>query len=144
MKIDMVTMLGLVTGKVYRTVAAVTRTAGRSSWSFVWCWQTWVAAALFFVAGWWASRPAPLPADAALQIKNAIVAAFNGADGGPRARIGSSIFASRFYAAIAALGNWALIYSVLVGVGTANRTSVLIAIDHVPTVDATDISVNFS
>lgn len=85
-----------------------------------------------------------VPADAAQQIKNAIVAAFNGADGGPRARIGSSIFASRFYSAIAALGNWALIYSVLVGVGTANRTSVLIAIDRVPTVDAADISVNFS
>ncbi len=85
-----------------------------------------------------------VPADAALQIKNAIVAAFNGQDGGPRARIGSSIFASRFYAAIASLGHWALIYSVQVGVGTANRTSVLIPIDRVPTVATADISVNFA
>jgi hypothetical protein len=85
-----------------------------------------------------------VPADAALQIKGAIVAAFNGQEGGPRARIGSSIFASRFYAAIAALGHWALIYSVQVGVGTANRTSVLIPIDSVPTVSTADISVNFA
>lgn len=85
-----------------------------------------------------------VPADATVRIRAAIVAAFNGADGGQRARIGSSIFASRFYAAIAGLGPWALIYSVLVGVGTANRSAVLIRIDQVPTLDPTDISVNFA
>lgn len=85
-----------------------------------------------------------VPTDAALRIRNAVVAAFNGADGGSRARIGSEIFASRFYSAIAALGPWALIYSVLVGVGTANRTSLLVQIDQVPTLDPADISVNFA
>jgi hypothetical protein len=48
-----------------------------------------------------------VPANAQTLIRNAIVAAFSGADGGSRARIGSMVFASRFYATIAALGDWA-------------------------------------
>src|SRR6185312_16499588 len=45
-----------------------------------------------------------VPADALAQIQAAIVIAFAGADGGPRARIGSTLFASRFYAPVANLG----------------------------------------
>lgn len=56
-----------------------------------------------------------VPADATTQIRNAVIAAFTGADGGPRARIGSTIFASRFYAGIASLGSWAQIVSIVVG-----------------------------
>lgn len=56
-----------------------------------------------------------VPSDAATQIKDAIIAAFAGQDGGPRARIGSTTYASRFYAPIAALGSWVKIISVLVG-----------------------------
>ena len=44
-----------------------------------------------------------------------ISAAFSGSDGGARPRIGSEIFASRFYAGIASLGAWAQIVSVLIG-----------------------------
>jgi len=39
-----------------------------------------------------------VPSDAASQIQAAILHAFVGGDGGPRARIGSTIFASRYYA----------------------------------------------
>lgn len=56
-----------------------------------------------------------VPADAATQVQNAIIAAFAGADGGARATIGSTIFASRYYAPIAALGSWAQIISLLIG-----------------------------
>jgi hypothetical protein len=56
-----------------------------------------------------------VPSNAATLIQNAIIAAFAGADGGPRARIGSTIFASRFYAPIAALGTWAQIISLTIG-----------------------------
>jgi hypothetical protein len=56
-----------------------------------------------------------VPADAAQQIQNAIIAAFSGSDGGARARIGSTIYASRYYAAVAALGPWVQIISILVG-----------------------------
>ncbi len=87
---------------------------------------------------------ASVPSDAVARVRAAIIAAFGGADGGPRARIGAYIFASRFYSGIAALGPWALIYSVQVGVTTANQSSVLLAIDKVPTITDTDISVNFA
>lgn len=56
-----------------------------------------------------------VPADAVSQVQNAIIAAFAGADGGARARIGSVIYASRFYAPINALGTWAQIISVTIG-----------------------------
>lgn len=62
-----------------------------------------------------------VPADATTQIQNAIIAAFAGEDGGPRARIGSTIYASRFYAPVATLGAWAQI--VAIDVGSANAPS---------------------
>ena len=62
-----------------------------------------------------------MPADAVTQIQNAIIAAFAGADGGPRARIGSTIFALRFASSIIALGSWAQIISIQIG--SANTPS---------------------
>ena len=58
---------------------------------------------------------AQVPANAATLIQNAIVAAFSGGDGGSRARIGSIIYASRYYGAVAALGSWVQIISILIG-----------------------------
>lgn len=64
-----------------------------------------------------------VPADAATQIQNAIINAFSGNDGGPRAKIGATIYASRYYSAIAALGSWAQIISITVGsINTATAT----------------------
>lgn len=60
-----------------------------------------------------------VPADAATQIQNAIVSAFAGGDGGPRAKIGTSLFASRFYAPVAALGSWVQIVSIEIGSNNA-------------------------
>ncbi|CAN7373020.1 baseplate J/gp47 family protein [Bradyrhizobium sp. LjRoot220] len=56
-----------------------------------------------------------VPGNAAALIQTAIMSAFAGADGGTRARIGSTVYASRYYAAVAALGTWANIISILVG-----------------------------
>ncbi|MBB3743921.1 hypothetical protein FHX10_003420 [Rhizobium sp. BK591] len=56
-----------------------------------------------------------VPADAATQIQNAIISAFAGGDGGPRAKIGGTLLASRFYAPVAALGSWAQIVSIKIG-----------------------------
>jgi len=56
-----------------------------------------------------------VPSDAVALIQNAIVNAFNGVDGGPRARIGSLLFASRYYSAVAVLGSWAQIVSLKIG-----------------------------
>ena len=62
-----------------------------------------------------------VPANAVTQVQNAIINAFSGGDGGPRARIGSLILASRFYAPIAALGTWAQVRTLQVG--SANTAS---------------------
>lgn len=56
-----------------------------------------------------------VPANAAILVQNAIIAAFAGLDGGPRARIASTVFASRFYAPVAALGTWAKIVEIKIG-----------------------------
>lgn len=59
-----------------------------------------------------------VPSDAITQVQNAIVSAFAGGDGGPRAQIGSTIYASRFIAPVAALGTWVRIISL--GIGSPN------------------------
>lgn len=69
------------------------------------------------------ANSAQIPSDATMQIQNAIIAAFAGADGGTRARIGSTIYASRYYAPIVALGSWVQPISILVG--SNNTTSAL-------------------
>lgn len=58
---------------------------------------------------------AQVPSDAVTQIQNAIVSAFGGGDGGPRARIGATVLATRFYAPVALLGSWAQILSLQIG-----------------------------
>jgi hypothetical protein len=56
-----------------------------------------------------------VPANAVTLIQNAIINAFAGGDGGPRARLGSTLFASRFYSAVGLLGSWAQLVSLYVG-----------------------------
>jgi hypothetical protein len=56
-----------------------------------------------------------VPSNVVAQVQAAIVNAFGGGDGGPRARIGSTVYASRFVAPIVALGSWALVSSMFVG-----------------------------
>lgn len=65
-----------------------------------------------------------VPADAATQIQAAIVSAFAGGDGGPRAKIGVNVFASRFYAPVGLLGTWAQIISIKIG--STNATSAVV------------------
>jgi uncharacterized phage protein gp47/JayE len=87
------------------------------------------------------ANSAAVPADAPALIKAAIISAFSGADGGPRARIGATIFASRFYAPIAALGSWAQIVSLKLGTSTPTLDDVTVQIDQVPTIASADIGV---
>lgn len=85
-----------------------------------------------------------IPANAVALIQAAVVSAFTGADGGSRARIGSSIFASRFYAGIAKLGTWASIYSIQLGIVAPNQNSVLMLASQVPTISPAGVTVSFS
>lgn len=83
-----------------------------------------------------------LPSDIVAQTKAAIVAAFTGQDGGIRARIGATIFASRYYAGISAISSVVSILSLQLGNPTASATSMTVPIDHVPTIDPDDITVD--
>jgi len=82
-----------------------------------------------------------VPSDATILVQQAIIAAFLGLDGGSRARIGATVFASRFYCPVAALGPWVRIVEILVGTVTADAASVAPDIDQVPTIDVADIVV---
>ncbi len=85
-----------------------------------------------------------VPSTAPALIKAAVLSAFQGTDGGLKARIASPIFASRFYAGIASLGSWALIYSIQLGIDAANQNAVLMRMDQIPTLALSDIAVTFS
>lgn len=85
-----------------------------------------------------------VPSNALTLIRNAIVAAFSGSDGGARARIGGTVYASRFYAPVAVLGPWADIIQIQVGTSSANANTVAIDIDTIPTINPTDISLTLT
>lgn len=58
-----------------------------------------------------------VPSNALGLIRAAMLAAFTGADGGVRARIGTTWFASRFYPAVMALGSW--VNLIQIGMGSS-------------------------
>lgn len=83
-----------------------------------------------------------LPANIIELVRNAVMLAFVGADGGQRARMGGIVFASRYYQAISSTSPYVVIRSVLVGTVTADQPLVEIGIDQEPTLTANDIAVN--
>lgn len=83
-----------------------------------------------------------IPSNYAQQIIDAVVAAFAGTDGGKRALIGSTIYASRFYHGFEKLGPWAEVIQATVAttpVPTLNLVS--LNIDQVPTISTANIVV---
>lgn len=75
-------------------------------------------------------------------IKAAIVDAFNGADGGSRARIGATLYSGRYYPGIAGTDPNVEILSVAMGVSASpTGTAVPVGIDQAPTLDPADIAV---
>jgi hypothetical protein len=83
-------------------------------------YQTSIAATTWFFVTM--VNSSSVPASAQSLVAGAIVNAFVGGDGGQRARIGSTIYASRFYAGIAGLGTWAQIVSVQIGLQATQFT----------------------
>lgn len=86
-----------------------------------------------------------VPSTAAQEVQSAIISAFNGDDGGSRARIGGLLFASRFYSAVASLGVWVQIVEITIDT-SANPTgfTAQMQINQIPTIDASDIVVTIS
>jgi uncharacterized phage protein gp47/JayE len=107
--------------------------------SYTVTWETPAALPILFAVQI-ANNP-QLPANIVALVQQAIIASFNGTDGGARARIGSTIFASRFYGNIVALGPTVSILSLLLGPTTPTLASFTVPINNVPTIDASDITV---
>ena len=88
---------------------------------------------------------ANVPANITTLVQNAIIAAFNGQDGGSRARIGSTLYAGRYFAGISAIGSGVELLSI--GIGTAanpTATSLAMGIDQLPTLSASNIAVTLA
>lgn len=84
---------------------------------------------------------ASLPSDIVDLVKDAVISAFSGGDGGQRARIGAYIYASRFYAPISNISSYVSIISVLIGLDSPNQNSILVGVDQYPSVSAENITV---
>lgn len=83
-----------------------------------------------------------MPSNIIPLIQAAMIDAFNGTDGGTRARIASAIYAGRFYASVAATNSNVQILSILLGTTSPGAsTSVTMGIDQRPTLDASNITV---
>ncbi|KVR27841.1 hypothetical protein WK15_11815 [Burkholderia ubonensis] len=83
-----------------------------------------------------------LPANIVQLVQNAIIAAFTGADGGSRARSNSTIFAGRYYPGVMAIDPSIELLSIQLGWTTANQNSVVMGIDQMPTITASNIVVS--
>ncbi|KWO62548.1 baseplate J/gp47 family protein [Burkholderia territorii] len=84
-----------------------------------------------------------LPADIGQLIQQAIVSAFNGEDGGVKARIGSTTYAGRYYAGVAGTDPNVNIFSISLGTDpmNVNQTSLSFGIDQYPTLDPSNVTV---
>lgn len=128
----------------YNGSTSVTVTDSASGYSFPYpsymvTFQTPTPTAILFAVS--LQNNSLVPSNYVALVRAALLAAFVGADGGARARIGSSILASRFYGSVAALGAWAHLISLQIGIGTANQNAVLMQINQIPTLSGTDIAV---
>lgn len=82
-----------------------------------------------------------VPSNALALLQAAVISAFTGADGGPRARTAMTIYASRYYAAIASLGAWAQIISVFIGeAASPTGNSITLTAAQVPTIVPANIT----
>ncbi|HCM58125.1 MAG TPA: hypothetical protein DIS97_19950, partial [Citrobacter freundii] len=107
-------------------------------------WQTPSAVSVYFKVE--LADNSALPGNIATLVQNAIISAFNGEDGGTRARIGSTIYAGRYYAGVQAIDSDNVdIFSITISRdGSTYQTSASFGIDEVPTLDASNISVTLA
>lgn len=107
-------------------------------------WQTPAAVSVYFKVE--LAENNSLPGDIVNRVQSAVLSAFNGEDGGTRARIGSTIYAGRYYAGVQSIDSDNVdIFSITISRnGTTYQTSASFGIDEVPTLDSSNISVTLA
>lgn len=107
---------------------------------YVVTWLTPTASAVYYKVQ--ISDSDLLPYDVETSIQDAVIDAFNGVDGGSRARIGSTLYAGRYYAGVSAVDPNVNILSITLGwAADALGTSLSIGVDQRPTLSAENITV---
>jgi hypothetical protein len=83
-----------------------------------------------------------VPSDAQAQVRTAIASAFAGGDGGSRAGIGRTLYASRFLASVVALGAWASnVISISIGTSASpTGDTVAVNINQLPTLSTVNVT----
>ncbi len=88
------------------------------------------------------TNAANLPSNIVALVQAAVLAAFTGADGGQKARIGGTLLASRYYAGIAGIAPSVEIVSVYIGTAALpTGLSVAMGIDQQPTLTSANVTV---
>ncbi|MDR1311580.1 MAG: baseplate J/gp47 family protein [Burkholderiaceae bacterium] len=83
-----------------------------------------------------------LPIDIEDRIKRVVADAFLGLDGGTRARIGTEVYASRFYGAVSQINSYVSIIEINVGTtNPADQNSVAVGVDQFPTTSTDSVTV---
>ena len=130
-------MYGTTTETVYDTVSGYSPPLPSYAIKFTVATPTALAVAVTV------ANSAQVPTNALAQIQTAVLNAFTGADNGTRARIASTLYASRYYAGVAGLGAWAQIVSIQIGLaGGALGNSLTMGINQVPTLSAANITLS--
>ena len=108
--------------------------------AYVITWLTPVSTPVYFIVRI-VNNPA-MPSNVVSLIQNAVVAAFNGTDGGTRARIAQTITAGRYFAGIAGVDITVSILTVTMGLtSAAGLSSLTFGIDQLPTLSPTNVVV---
>lgn len=109
--------------------------------SYVVTWETPTPLPIYITVN--IADTAEVPIDIVTLVQNVLLSAFNGTDGGQRARIGATVYAGRFYGGVSAIANTVEIITILVGdSSTPTTSSQPVGIDQVPTLDVSNIVVN--
>ena len=82
-----------------------------------------------------------LPSNVVTLVQNAIMSAFAGTDGGQRARLGKTVYASRYYAGVESISPLIELIAINIGTVTATLNSVGVNINQIPTISAANIAV---
>lgn len=103
-------------------------------------WVTPAALPVYFAVS--ITNSPALPANITTLIKQAVEDAFNGVDGGSRARIGSTLVSGRYYSGVNATDSNVEILSIFLGAAASpTGTSLAVGIDQRPTLDPANITV---
>lgn len=118
-----------------------TNYAAGSQPSYTITWLTPTATPVYFAVQ--IKNISGLPSNITQLVQNAIIASFNGEDGGLRARIGQSTYSGRYYANVSAINQNVEVLSILMGLSAvgATNTAQTFGIDQLPTITDSNISV---